>query len=110
MDDRLQPGLSAVQNIQNACFTRLGYLRNEFDRLFSSLFDNYENHVEIVRALSTKRRGMTRQEIIAASSFTNGGMLTSILDELFQSGFIGIYSAYDKKTKQRLYRLTDAYS
>lgn len=108
--DQLQPGLSAVQNIQNACFTRLGYLRNEFDRLFSSLFDNYENHVEIVRALSTKRRGMTRQEIIAASSFTNGGMLTSILDELFQSGFIGIYSAYDKKTKQRLYRLTDAYS
>jgi len=108
--DQLQPGLSAVQNIQEVCFSRLGYLRQEFDRLFASLFDNYQNHIEIVRALATKRRGMTRQEIIAASSFSNGGMLSSILEELFLSGFIGIYSAYDKKTKQRLYRLTDAYS
>jgi len=36
--DQLQPGLSAIQNIQNICFSSTGYLRNEYERLFASLF------------------------------------------------------------------------
>jgi len=108
--NQVKPNLSAVQNIQQICFSRNGYLRNEFDRLFASLFDNYENHIAIIRALATKRMGMTRNEIIAKSKFENGGLLTQYLKELNQSGFIEIYSGYGKKKRQSLYRLTDAYS
>jgi uncharacterized protein len=108
--DQLKSGLSAVQNIQNICFEQDGYLRKEFDRLFSSLFDNFQNHVEVVKALASKKMGLTRNQIIEITKFTNGGMLTEILSELSQSGFIGIYSSYGKKSRESIYRLTDDYS
>ncbi|MCB0842972.1 MAG: AAA family ATPase [Bacteroidetes bacterium] len=108
--DQVKPGLSAVQNIQAIFFQKSGYLRNEFDRLFASLFDNFENHVEVIKALASKRQGMTRQEIIDNCRFQNGGMLSEILSELQQSGFIGIYQGYGKKTRMSIYRLIDPYS
>lgn len=108
--DQLKKGLSAVQNIQEICFTQTGYLSDEFDRLFASLFHNYQNHVAIVRALATKRRGLTRPEIVKLTKFTNGGMLSQILDELDKSGFITVYGGYGKKVKENLFRLTDQYS
>lgn len=108
--DRLKRGLSAVQNIQNICFAPTGYLRNEFDRLFASLFNDHQKHISIIRALASKRKGLTRNEIIALTELTNSGKLTDILFELEASGFITIYGGYGKKSKQSLYRLTDAYS
>ena len=108
--EQLKKGLSAVQNIQNICFDPNGYLYDEFERLFSSLFDNYQQHIAVIRVLASKRSGLARQEIIAATKFTNGGMLTDILNELEQSGFIGIYNGYGKKVKDSVFRLTDFYT
>lgn len=108
--EQLKKGLSAVQNIQEICFSPDGYLYDEFERLFSSLFDNYPQHIGIIRALATRRNGLTRQEIIASTKFTNGGMLTDMLNELEQSGFISIYNGYGKRVKESLYRLTDFYT
>ena len=108
--NQVKPGLSAIQNIQAICFEEGGSLRNEFGRLFRSLFDNPERHLEIIRALASKRMGMSRQEIIAATKFKNGGMLSEVLNELSQSGFLKIYSGYGKKKQLSLYRLTDPYS
>lgn len=108
--DQIKPGLSAIQNIQNTCFSPLGYLRNEFERLFASLFKDHQKHVKIVRALASKRKGLTRLEIIKATQLTNSGKLTDILFELETSGFITIYGGYGKKVKESLYRLTDSYS
>jgi hypothetical protein len=108
--EQLKKGLSAVQNIQEICFNPEGYLYDEFDRLFSSLFDNHQQHVALIRALATRREGLTRQDIITHTKFTNGGMLSDILNELEQSGFISIYNGYGKKVKENLYRLTDFYS
>ena len=108
--DQLKSGLSAMQNIQAICFSQTGYLRNEFDRLFASLFKNYHQHVAIIRALATRRTGLTRQEIIKMTKFTNGGMLTEILDELEKSGFVSIHNGYGKKVKDTLFRLSDAYA
>lgn len=107
---QLIPGRSAVENINKICFEPSGYLRNEFERLFASLFDNYKLHIEILRALSKKRSGLSRQEIIAGTSFSNGGMLSEILTELEQSGFIHTYKSFEKKVKDAIYRLTDPYS
>lgn len=108
--DQLKPGLSAVQNIQEICFFPSGYLRNEFERLYASLFDNHHQHIAIIRALASKRSGLARQDIIRLTKFTNGGMLSERLDELEKSGFITIYGGYGKKAKESLYRLTDFYS
>ena len=108
--DQLSTGLSAVQNIQEICFSQNGYLRKEFDRLFASLFDNADNYTEVIKVLATKKMGMTRQQIIDKTKFKNGGMLTDILKELKESGFIEIYAGYGKKKQLSLYRLTDPYS
>jgi len=108
--DQLDTGLSAVQNIQNICFSQNGYLRKEFDRLYASLFDNATNHIEVVRILASKKMGMTRQQIISKTKLTNGGMLSDILNELKESGFIEVYAGYGKKKQLSLYRLVDPYS
>ena len=108
--DQLRPGLSAIQNIQASFFSLTGYLRNEFERLFASLFKSHEKHIAIIRALASKRSGLTRQEIVQKTNFSNGGKLTERLDELEKSGFLTIYGGYGKKIKESLYRLTDQYS
>jgi uncharacterized protein len=108
--DLLKPGLSAVQNIQQACFEDGAYLRNEFERLYQSLFDNYENHVKIIRALAERQQGLSRDQIAQVAKMHNGGVLTEYLDELEKSGFITIYGGYGKKVKDSLYRLSDFYS
>lgn len=108
--DQLRPGLSAVQNIQAICFSETGYLRHEFGRLYASLFKNHERHISIIRALASKRSGLTREEIVQLTKLANSGMLTETLDELHTSGFITIYNSFGKKKKESLHRLTDPYS
>jgi AAA+ ATPase superfamily predicted ATPase len=108
--DQVRPGLTASQNIHEICFRKDGYLRMEFDRLFASLFERPDNQIEIIRAVAQKKMGITRQEIIDMTSFRNGGMLTKLIRELVESGFMQIYSGFGKKTRLSLYRLTDPYS
>ena len=49
-------GKSATQIINDVCFSLNGGLYNEFDNLYSSLFENYEHHVAIVKALAKAYR------------------------------------------------------
>ncbi len=107
---QVRPGESAAQNIQRLCFDAHGLLRGEFDNLYSALFDHPEGHIEVIKALGSKWKGLTRSEIIKHSKFTNGGGLSKILEELTRSSFITVYKPYGKKTRQSLYRLTDEYS
>jgi uncharacterized protein len=101
---------SAAQNIDDICFSETGILRDEFPNLFTSLFDDSYNHIAVVRALAKTRQGVDRNTLIAAAKVPNGGTLTLVLEELEQSGFINAYNPFGKKTKDKLYRLTDEYS
>lgn len=106
----IEAGKSAAQNIDDICFSETGILRDEFPNLFSSLFDDSYNHLAVIRALAKTRQGIDRNTLIAASKVANGGTLTNVLEELHQSGFIDAYQPFGKKTKDKLYRLTDEYS
>ncbi len=106
----LKPDQSIPQNIDRLCFDANGFLRDEFDRLFKSLFDKAENHITVVKALAEKWKGLTRKEIATATGLSNSGGLTRILDELEKSAFIQIHYPYGKKKKGSLYRLIDNYS
>jgi AAA+ ATPase superfamily predicted ATPase len=70
-----EKGLSAIQNINNACFIRKGTLFDEFDLLFDSLFKKNDKHKEIIIFLSQKREGTARSEIEAKFEY-KGGRLT----------------------------------
>ena len=105
----VKKGKSAIQNINDICFSRNGLLRDEFLRLYPSLFPNANKHFKVIRALAEKRDGLTRQEIIKHTQLKDGGGLTTVLDELSHSGFITPYRTFRKK-KGKIYRLTDEYS
>ena len=106
----VEAGKSAAQNIEQICFSNTGILSDEFLRLYPALFEDATHHIEIIKAMAQKWKGLTRQEIIVATGLPDGGNLTNYLDELTHSGFITPYNAFGKKQKDLLYRLTDEYS
>ncbi|GHV58164.1 hypothetical protein FACS1894182_09220 [Bacteroidia bacterium] len=108
--EMFERGLSVAQNVDNLLYKKDAPLKNEFLFLYASLFKNYENHLKIVEALSAKTKGLTREEIIKASGISNGGGLTTLLEELEQCDFIRSYNGFGKKTKSTLYQLADFYS
>lgn len=101
---------SALQNINEICFLETGLLRNEFDRLYPALFDSAEHHIAVIRALASKRTGLSRSQIINAAKVPNGSGTSRVLEELEQSDFIMAYHPFGKKKKDKIYRLTDEYS
>jgi uncharacterized protein len=108
--NELRKGRSVEQIIGDLCFLKSSLLRDEFDKLYHSLFAQADNHVEVVRALAKKRSGLTRSEIVKATSLASGGGLTSVLRELEESGFIEGTLPYGKRKKDVQYRLIDEYS
>jgi hypothetical protein len=106
----VKEGMSAAQIINELCLTSGRYLTEEFGRLFSSLFDNYQRHVKIVRALATVRKGLNRADVLKKAGLSNGGESTTVLNELEQSGFISATPFFGKKVRDRIYRLNDEYS
>jgi len=45
--DAVEPGMSAMQNIEKICFTENGLLNNEFVNLYRSLFTHHERHLSL---------------------------------------------------------------
>jgi uncharacterized protein len=108
--NELEKGLSLAQNIDKIWFTKSSILYKEFDVLFSSLFSNSENHVSIVRALATKRKGLTRLELLKLTKLSDGGSITKVLMELEAATFIEFVLPFGKTKKDMLYRLSDSYT
>jgi AAA+ ATPase superfamily predicted ATPase len=106
----INPGESAAQAIDRMCFAKNGILKDEFDNLYSSLFDNPAHHISVIKALAAKSKGLTRNEIIDKCGLSSGGTATKILGELKESGFITLYSPFDKNVKEGIYKLCDEYS
>jgi uncharacterized protein len=108
--DDVVAGKSAMQNIEQICFTRNGLLRDEFNNLYRSLFRDYEKHLNIVEALSQKSKGLTREEIIKIAKLNNGGSVTRLLRELEESGFVRKYNPFGKKSREATYQLVDNFT
>jgi len=85
-------------------------LQDEFSRLYPSLFTDAEKHIAVIRSLATTKQGLTRKRLVEQLPFSEGGTLKKILEELEQSGFIASYRPFNKKKKEKLYRLIDEYS
>lgn len=108
--EEVKLGLSAMQNIENICFSETGLLQKEFKNLYRSLFQNYEKHIKIVKILAKKSKGLTRNELIQLSKLPNAGSTTKLLEELEESGFIRKYVPFGRKSRNSLYQLIDFYS
>ena len=107
---QVERGDSATTAIDRLCFSRDGALRDEFGKLYSSLFEHSERHVQLVKALGAKPRGLTRSELLEATDLGSGGTMTRSLDELEESGFITRLRGRGLRTRDAIFRLTDEYS
>jgi len=105
-----EPGLSSAQIIDKVCFSRGGLLRNEFDKLFASLFDQSDQHIRIADVLRKNRSGMNRNLILSSAKIPSGGTASQILEELEESGFIASWIPFGKKSNDAIYRITDEFT
>ena len=106
----LKRGVSLAQNIDMLFFDRSAKLKQEFARLYGSLFTNSDECEKIIRLLATKRQGYTRKEIAEKTGLPDGGGLSSSLKALEVSDFISSYVKYDHPKRMVFYRLVDNFS
>ena len=59
----VQPGLSLAQIIDDLYFNHKAKLKNEFERLFNSIFRSPEPYKAIIRLLAKRHSGYSREEI-----------------------------------------------
>lgn len=107
----LSPKEGFTANIDRLFFSHDAEMRNEYHRLFSSLFRNPQPYLKIIQLLTSKKKGMTRQEIKSEIDQTSGGHLTRMLENLQNCDFIRYYHIRDKKINisNGIYQLTDFY-
>ncbi len=108
--DLLKPELVFSKNIDNLFFNRRGYMRTEFDNLYSSLFKNSEDHIRVVEILSNKKKGLSRNEIAKDFGKETSGTLTKVLENLELCEFIRSYYSYGKDSRDKMYQLIDPYT
>ncbi len=105
----LDPKKNVPDNIDTLFFSSEPELENEYQRLFYSLFKNADAYMEIIRLLSTRRDGFTRNEIATNLQIPDNGHLSGMLDDLEHCDFI---RKYNNGTLQKngIYQLIDFFS
>ena len=105
----LREGESVAQSFDRLFFGESSVMRDEFKRLFSSLFRMERRHVEIVRALGGRKAGMTRAEILFELGEKSNGDVSECLEELVECGFLRRYNQPAKVKRGAVYQLVDNY-
>lgn len=104
--------MSFPQNIDQLFFAADGKLREEFRRLYGSLFKNPDSYLKVIDLLATNHQGLTRKELAKKMDF--GGRLSEILDDLLQCGFISRMGVRAQrggiKATDGIFHLTDFYT
>lgn len=100
---------SAIAIIERLAFRKKAFFLNEFDNLFSSLFKNFEGHVNIVKILANYRYGIGKSKLLALMG-ADGGNSAKRLQELEDAGFIMKFKPLFHQRKGNYYRLIDEYT
>lgn len=107
---KLKPAKSLGQNINDLFFRDGGELHDEFNFIYASMFKSPEKYIKVVEALSGKKSGLTRDEIIKRSRIDSSGQLSNILEDLIECGFVRKYCHLDKRLRDAIYQLVDCYT
>lgn len=100
---------SLAQNLDFLFFSSKAKFRDEFNRLFDSIFDRPEIMKTIVRKLYTKRNGFSRGELLEALKITEGETLSKSLNALVTSEFVIKYVPFGSKGNDNHYKLIDPF-
>ena len=105
--NQLRRGLSLSSNIDELFFKKTSSLVNEFKLQFSSSFKDNTLTEAIVRAVSTKKIGLTRQEIISVTNSSDGERFSKALNALIDSHYLVKYRPI--QSDKLLYKLIDSF-
>lgn len=105
----LKPEVSLAQNVDNLFFKRGAVLREEYDRLFDSIFTNPQSIRKIVQLLFSRNAGYTRKEIVEKLKTTDGGTLSSNINALIASDFVVKYVPFGYGRRETHYKLIDPF-
>ncbi len=103
--------LSATQIVENLAFSKKSFLLEEFDNLYSSLFNNSDVFVEIVREIASFRYGVGQEALLKKLGKTlqgKGGV--EKLKALQDANFILSFKPLFHKTRGIYYRVIDEYT
>ena len=107
----IEKNLSATQNIEKLAFSKSGFLLEEFDSLFSSLFDDHETHIEIIRIIAQSHSGIGQRAILEKIGKSQlGGRGLNKLSALEDAGFIISFKPLFHKRRGIYYKLIDEYT
>ena len=105
----LSPEMSLSENIDNLFFRKRPELWNEYQQLYRSLFVSSNPYIRIVEAPSTRKAGLTRNELIEKTGFPDNGALSEKLQDLIASDLVSVTSQFRKK-REVYYQLRDYYT
>ncbi len=74
------------------------------------MFSSPEAYLKIIEALSEKKYGLTRQEILIETKQDENGNFSQKIEDLVNCGFIREYSSFKSKKKEVLYQLIDPFT
>jgi AAA+ ATPase superfamily predicted ATPase len=100
---------SLAQNIDNLFFAKNAKLKDEYDRLFASVFESPELVKSIVSLISERNSGFTRNEILNKLKLSDGGNITRSLKALIASNFVVKYIPFGQAGRECHYKLVDPF-
>ena len=101
--------LSLAQNVDLLLYSEKAVLREEYGKLFSSIFNKPEEMKKIVEWLSSRHSGFTRTEISQNTGIEEGGALSKMLNALVASDFVLRYVPFGKSKRNEHYKLIDPF-
>jgi hypothetical protein len=105
----VEPGLTAAENIQKILFNKTAPLKDEFKKLFMSLFNNADHYIELIKIIASKKEGVSRMDLESLSKkISTGGRLSSRLSNLVQANFIQVFTPFGKK-RGEYFKLIDEF-
>ena len=100
---------SLAQNVDRIIFARNAKLKDEYDRLYQSVFVNPDTEKAIVSFLATRNAGYTRKEIAAKLGASDGGTLSRNLNALISSDFVVKYVPFGMGKREEHYKVIDPF-
>lgn len=105
----LDPENSLPQNINAIFFENDAPLKDEFVRLFESIFTKPEEMMQIVHFLATKRCGFKKEDIVKHLHLIDNGELSKQINALIASDFVDKYVPFGESKRTPYFKLVDPF-
>ncbi len=109
--NKIKKGLSATQMIESLAFRKDNFFIKEFDNLFSSLFERYQDYIDIIKVIAAHRYGIGQDALfqkVSTSAKGSGGLAK--LKALEEAGFIMSFKPTYHKKKGIYYKVIDEFT